>query len=489
MKRTRESKNKKTGKEEPNPQKISRRTNSKKKILMEKYLDKNIIIKRSELGPFKHGEVDQELTFTITKVYSQKNGNILLDFTCNETNRYSLKKVPVESVEEKLIQGKFNILKSTTINNNNMNLTLNENLNSNSNSNSNLETSLISNGQNEEMHNQEPNISDTCCNSPSISDSDNESNIFVDESGTDEDDEFVSLSCGSATFATIGFIGHRRCRDPIDDSTNSAINFHVPDQVIVEEVEPIEDPGMSYVKFLNNEMGWERVSYNDVAQNDPRIPSNSSRPSRCFQDTAKSPMKAFLQLWPEYIWKHIAEYSDMKRRKLLKSMGHHNVNDFDELNYIGPTKQNNLKWYNSTIKTSKFLIFVALLILNMLQPHAGGIKNQWKRVESHLRNTGKFGLYMPRDEFRVISKCLCFSKHGEDNKTEDRLWRLRVIINTLNTTFRKAFRLGPYVSFDEAIFASKSRYMPAKIYNPLKPNKWLEIVRDMLCFDGILLHF
>ncbi len=80
-------------------------------------------------------------------------------------------------------------------------------------------------------------------------------------------------------------------------------------------------------------------------------------------------------------------------------------------------------------------------------------------------------LVMPRDEFRAISKCLCCYR-PEDLDITDKFTKIRVIKETINARFQKAVRLGAFVSFDEATVSSRSNWLPAREYNPMKPHKF-----------------
>ena len=55
---------------------------------------------------------------------------------------------------------------------------------------------------------------------------------------------------------------------------------------------------------------------------------------------------------------------------------------------------------------------------------------------------------------------------------EDRHYRLRFVIKKLNQSFRACYEIGKYISFDEATFACVSKYLPARVFNPMKPHRY-----------------
>ena len=125
-----------------------------------------------------------------------------------------------------------------------------------------------------------------------------------------------------------------------------------------------------------------------------------------------------------------------------------------------------------TIRPQRVFAFVSVLILIMLQPYAGGIDNHWRTDNSFLRRPGIISSIMSRDEFRTIRRCLFFYDPGTLDP-EDKFGKIRFVSDV-------AIRLGAFVSFDEATFASRSTYLPARQFNPMKPAKFgLKLI--MLC--------
>ncbi len=69
--------------------------------------------------------------------------------------------------------------------------------------------------------------------------------------------------------------------------------------------------------------------------------------------------------------------------------------------------RNDKKYMTMIITADRVFAFVALLILNMLQPFPDGIKSHWRTDSHFMHRADNVPLVMPRDEFRAISKCLC----------------------------------------------------------------------------------
>jgi hypothetical protein len=130
-----------------------------------------------------------------------------------------------------------------------------------------------------------------------------------------------------------------------------------------------------------------------------------------------------------------------------------------------------MKYLTRVITPERVLAFVAELMLNMLQPFPGGIESRWRTDSHFIHRADNVPLVMSRDEFRAIKRCIRFYR-PEDLDQTDKFTKLRVIIDTINLRFKKAVRMGVFVSFYEATVSSRSNWLPARQYNPMKPHKF-----------------
>ena len=237
-------------------------------------------------------------------------------------------------------------------------------------------------------------------------------------------------------------------------------------------VKPIPEPPEADDKTVE-ETQWTRCVHDDVPFDDPEGFTQATRPSQATFDHSSSPLTLFLHLMPHSFWEHIARCSDKKRRALLDH------SDGEDSPTVGTPRRNDQKYMRKPIVAARVFAFMLVLILNMLQPFAGGMANHWRTDSTFIRRAGTVSMVMTRDEFRTIARCLCLYEPGSLD-AGDKFTKIRYVIDFLNKSFQKAIRLGPFVSFDEATFASRSTYIPARQYNPFKPKKFgLKIF--MLC--------
>jgi hypothetical protein len=65
-----------------------------------------------------------------------------------------------------------------------------------------------------------------------------------------------------------------------------------------------------------------------------------------------------------------------------------------------------------------------------------------------------------------------FSDNSDPRARTDRVWKIRPIINALQETFKRGYRVGPYISFDEGMLPSQSKFNATRMYMKDKPHKW-----------------
>ena len=205
-------------------------------------------------------------------------------------------------------------------------------------------------------------------------------------------------------------------------------------------------------------MDWEEANFGDVGD-DARHTTGSEQQHRVAGKVAlqKSPFGIFLCVFPMVLFEAIAKCSEKKRSKRCNTVSH---------------TRNDFKHHFEPITVSDIVVFFGLLILNMLHGFKEGISSQWRMHGSGVRAVGRFGAWMPRDKFRVIGRYLSFYDHDIPPNTDDRHYRLRFVVETLNKSFRACYKLGKYIAFDEATFACVSKFLPARVFNPMKPHRY-----------------
>ena len=168
----------------------------------------------------------------------------------------------------------------------------------------------------------------------------------------------------------------------------------------VDDAEPTntnEIPELPVFGGTVEEMKWTRADFNDIPTDDPDAYAQTTRPSAQGIAACTTPLSLLLFFLPHCVWNHIARCSEMKRVAFLAAL---------ESNQ--DTSRRDRKYLKTPIQAKHIFAFVLVLVLNMLQPFAGGVTNHWRTDNSFIRRAGIVPSVMSRDEFRCIRRCLCF---------------------------------------------------------------------------------
>jgi hypothetical protein len=137
--------------------------------------------------------------------------------------------------------------------------------------------------------------------------------------------------------------------------------------------------------------------------------------SKTFLNNCNSPLAGLFKILPHLFWDHIARYTEKKRKP------------FQQQECTTGEKRHNQRWFKKPIRVNRVVMYIGLLLLNMLHPHAGGLSKQWQDNGTLMQPPGRFGIVMCCDKFKVISRYLCMHDIDQDYG-DDRHYQLHYII-------------------------------------------------------------
>lgn len=127
------------------------------------------------------------------------------------------------------------------------------------------------------------------------------------------------------------------------------------------------------------------------------------------------------------------------------------------------------------------------LVLSMALHPLPSLSNYWRSGRFGNVTFPDTGRIMSQTRFEQIKRYLHLNDNAQrpaDRGTREyRLWQLLPLINTINETFKKFYRLGQYVTIDERTIPIRNRACPVRVYNPKKP--WKFGVEVFACVDGV----
>ena len=346
-----------------------------------------------------------------------------------------------------------NILKLNENNSNNDRSTLPENTETN-NSNTNIHIEPFQPTQNENNTNnidtneEQRFVNDMTCE---------EDTTFQEEHMSSSDEAVFEKETDDTNIEHVSRLNALQCDE---ENTVQNVNEIDPDTLstligdITNQVSSIDASTTAGKKFLNN-LQWKSMMCN-ASQHPTDLylqEAGISATAACCMD---SPLDILLMLMPLTLWESIAN----------------ETNQYEHQYKFVATKYRKKKSPFKPVDAVDIIVVHGLLLSHMLMPCRRGIKHQWRETSSGALGTSNFGQYMSKNRFLAILQMLHFSDNNDPKSQKDRIWKIRPVVDTLNQTFKAAFRMGVGISFDEATLPNRSRMMPIRVYNKNKPHKW-----------------
>ncbi|KAE8965895.1 hypothetical protein PR001_g28583 [Phytophthora rubi] len=197
-------------------------------------------------------------------------------------------------------------------------------------------------------------------------------------------------------------------------------------------------------------------------------------PSDSVLSVADDPLALLFYFLPPKLWAQIAVESNLYHRqtialraRTLRSQQRRNGGDVEDLGEI----RRRLAAVED-IEAWEILRVVALLVARMLVPIRKGIAAHWSLKKVGALPANRFGTFMPKNRFFHIMGYLHLSNNKSPQARRDRTWKIRPMIDVLQRTFARGYKMPPVISFDEATLPSRSRYNPMRQFNKDKPHRW-----------------
>ncbi|POM67542.1 Hypothetical protein PHPALM_16441, partial [Phytophthora palmivora] len=196
-------------------------------------------------------------------------------------------------------------------------------------------------------------------------------------------------------------------------------------------------------------------------------------------DGPTGPTRAALAFLPKELWRKIAEETNKFRVESIPEIAQkmrtkaRQRRESVPSTVVLPVEDYQLKLQRKNpIQPHEIIRFIGLLIARTLEPRRESLSRHWiTKIEGALAR-GTFGQFLSRDRFHDIARYLHFNDNAKQSDSGDRAFKIRPVIQALQKTFFRGFRIGARISFDEAMVPMRHRRNPMRQYMPNKPNKW-----------------
>lgn len=124
------------------------------------------------------------------------------------------------------------------------------------------------------------------------------------------------------------------------------------------------------------------------------------------------------------------------------------------------------------IQAHEIVHVIALLFARTIAPIRDGLSNHWCINEEGAIPRGAFSRFRKRGRFEEIMKFLHFNNNVDVGARADKAWKIRPVLQAVERTFCRGYRLGKVISFDEGMMPNRSKFNPMRIFMPDKPSKY-----------------
>ncbi|KAG6956278.1 hypothetical protein JG688_00011496 [Phytophthora aleatoria] len=97
-------------------------------------------------------------------------------------------------------------------------------------------------------------------------------------------------------------------------------------------------------------------------------------------------------------------------------------------------------------------------------PNREKLAHHWKTTDEGGIPRGTFGSVLSRDHFQQISRNLHFNPNNHALAKKDRAWKIRKLVEVLQTTLERSYITPAYLAFEEAIVPSRSSFNKMRVY-------------------------
>jgi hypothetical protein len=248
----------------------------------------------------------------------------------------------------------------------------------------------------------------------------------------------------------------------------------VIDVAATKDLTSVELRKMAEDGFVDAYYGDSRTkSYeaDDLYQDPPSLTEKAAEVAQSMR-----PIDLFFFFFPKALWREIS----MQTNKYEKSTRSDRMAKARARNDSLPERQAEARLTRSRkqivgfeqVKPVEILHVMGLLLARSMCPHKAGINQHWTRTSNGAIPAGTWSNFMPRQRFRDIMRFLHFSDNNDPRAQHDRAWKIRPVVETLQTTFAKGLQFGRWVAFDEMVIPSRSSRNAIRIYLKNKPHKY-----------------
>ncbi|GMF28511.1 unnamed protein product [Phytophthora fragariaefolia] len=213
------------------------------------------------------------------------------------------------------------------------------------------------------------------------------------------------------------------------------------------------------------ETGWDEY---------PHQSKDVAAPKCELEGIAHSPVMLFFYFVPKSLWVSITKETNRYKKQTLRARAHR-------------VREKQRKRQTASVETVKqierrlraeplyeaheLLHVIGLLIARMLNPMTRRLSRHWSMSDDGAIPAGNFGRYMPRNRCTSILRDVHFV-NNEAPRVRDNTWKLRPVVDMIQSRFLSGWSLPSKFSFDEGVLPATSKRNTTRMFMSDKPHRY-----------------
>ncbi|KAE9024094.1 hypothetical protein PR001_g12760 [Phytophthora rubi] len=194
---------------------------------------------------------------------------------------------------------------------------------------------------------------------------------------------------------------------------------------------------------------------------------------------AENPLALFYFFLPKELWRKVAEETNNYRNESIDEIAQgmraraRARRETTPSTIVLSVEEYKAKLRrNNPIQPHEIVRFIGLLVARALERRRESLNRHWvTKVEGAL-SRGTFAQFLSRDRFQDIARFLHFNDNSKQAESGDRAFKIHPVIQALQKTFFRGYRLGARISIDEGMVPMRHRRNPMRQFMAMKSNKW-----------------
>ncbi|POM69111.1 Hypothetical protein PHPALM_14638 [Phytophthora palmivora] len=215
-------------------------------------------------------------------------------------------------------------------------------------------------------------------------------------------------------------------------------------------------------------------SFEPVSGEYPGLSSDVAAPTRELQELADSPMLLLFYFLPKSLWVSITKETNRYKKQTANARAKR-IRSLQRKR--GTATPETIKQIERRLRAEpayqphEVLHVIGLLVARMLNPMTRRFSGHWAMAANGAIPAGNFGKFMPRNLCTSILRDL-HVVNNEAPRIRDKIWKIRPVVEVLQSQFRSGWTLGSKFSFDEGVLPATSKRNTTRMFMPDKPHRY-----------------